>query len=373
MRADSSHEHPFDDTLFERPFDLPLDDAAFNNHALRTFAFQFVHNAPYSKYCARRGVTPDSIDHWTQISAVPTAAFKEVALIAGKPEDAQAVFRTSGTTQGAEKRGVHYVRDVALYRASLVPAFAACVLPDDARPLMLSLVPPAGTVPDSSLSHMIDVVMAQFGADGSAGFASVQDGLDVAALSRVLADAERDDVTVCMLGTSLAFLHLLDSMPHRFTLPAGSRLMDTGGYKGRTREVGVAEMHARYLDALAIPATHCINEYGMTEMCSQFYDSSLRDIVTGRVRERCKISPPWVRTRVVDPETLEPLPDGTVGILQHFDLANAYSVMAIQTEDLGVISDSSGFQLLGRASGAAPRGCSIAMDILLEAVARRRS
>jgi hypothetical protein len=147
--------------------------------------------------------------------------------------------------------------------------------------------------------------------------------------------------------------------------------MDTGGYKGRSREVDEESMRTLYDEHLGIPADHCVNEYGMTEMCSQFYDSSLRDATRGRDRARHKLVPPWVRTRVVDPETLKPVPAGETGLLQHFDLANAGSVMAIQTEDLGVAVED-GFRLLGRAPGATPRGCSIAMDILLEAVQEQR-
>jgi hypothetical protein len=148
--------------------------------------------------------------------------------------------------------------------------------------------------------------------------------------------------------------------------------MDTGGYKGRSREVAEDELRRLYHELLGIPLTHCVNEYGMTEMCSQFYDSSLRDHVRGRERDRRKIVPPWVRTRVVDPETLLPVAEGTTGLLQHFDLANVNSVMAIQTEDLGFAAGDDGFQLLGRVPGASPRGCSIAMDLLLEAVETQR-
>ena len=83
--------------------------------------------------------------------------------------------------------------------------------------------------------------------------------------------------------------------------------------------------------------------------------------------------PPWVRTRAVDPDTLDALPPGTMGILQHFDLANLGSVMAVQTEDLGVVDyDRARFTLLGRAPGSEPRGCSIAMDILLRDRAEHR-
>lgn len=356
--------------LLSQPLDEPLDDETFNRAALRVFRFQFARNAPYAAFCRRRDATPDTVEHWTAIPAVPTAAFKEVPLVAGSRSEAEVVFRTSGTTQGAERRGEHHVLDVTIYHFALLPNFAACVLPDGAELTMLSLVPPASDMPDSSLSHMVAVVMERLGSSDSRYFATANHGIDDARLGDALRDAGRDGRPVCILGTSFAFVHLLDRMGTRneaFALPAGSRLMDTGGYKGRSREVDAAEMRATYHRMLGIPPSHCVNEYGMTEMCSQFYDSSLRDAVRGRDRPRLKLVPPWVRTRVVDPETLAPLPAGETGLLQHFDLANLGSVMAIQTEDTGRVQDG-GFELFGRAPGAQPRGCSIAMDLLLEAV-----
>jgi hypothetical protein len=362
--------------LMARGFDAHTDDAAFDALALRAFRRQYERVAPYRAYCDRRGRTPDRVDSWMMIPAVPTAAFKEVALVTGAAADAQAVFRTSGTTRGVERRGAHYVLDLSLYHASLLPTFAACVLPDGARPRMLSLVPAAADAPDSSLSHMIDVVMKQLGAPDSATFADAQHGIDYDRLATALHEAQRADRAVCLLGTSFAFVHWIDHLDAhdvRFTLPAGSRLMDTGGYKGRSREVGEEQLRAQYARVLGVAADHCINEYGMTEMCSQFYDASLRAALRGRTDTvRTKIGPPWVRTRVVHPETLEPLPHGETGILRHVDLANLDSVAAIQTEDLGV-ADGDGFRLLGRAPGAMPRGCSIAMDMLLEAARESRA
>lgn len=360
--------------LFTTTFDQPLAEDAFDTLALGIFAFQFERCAPYAAFCERRGRTPDTVTHWSQIPAVPTAAFKEVALVAGDPAAAAAVFRTSGTTRGTEKRGTHYVTDIPLYHASLIVSFTACVLPDGARPAMLSLVPPAREMPDSSLAHMIDTVMSRLGAAGSGHFASLAGGIDVAGLTSALRQAEHDQRPVCLLGTSFACVRWLDELRNtgeRFRLPAGSRLMDTGGYKGHGRQVEEGALRMMYRELLHLPASHCVNEYGMTEMLSQFYDSTLRDEFLGRDRERRKLAPPWVRTRVVDPETLEPLPDDEQGLLQHFDAANIGSVMAIQTEDLGV-RDGDGFRLLGRAAGATPRGCSIAMDMLLDAVEARR-
>jgi hypothetical protein len=356
--------------LLGHPMDDPVDDATFNRVALRAFELQYSRNAPYAAYCRRRDSTPETVDHWTAIPAVPTAAFKEVALAAGDPAAAEAVFRTSGTTQGQEKRGVHYVLDVAMYHFSLIPNFAACVLPDGAELPIMSLVPSSTELPDSSLSHMVAVVLERLGARDSGWFATAAHGIDDDRFVAALRAAQDAGTPVCIVGTSFAFVHCLDRMVARgesFALPAGSRLMDTGGYKGRSREVAEDEMRRVYGEVLGIPPTHCVNEYGMTEMCSQFYDSTLRDAVRGRDLPRRKLVPPWVRTRVVDPESLEPLPPGRTGLLQHFDLANFNSVMAIQTEDLGV-AVADGFTLLGRAPGATPRGCSIAMDLLLEGV-----
>jgi hypothetical protein len=358
--------------LFGTPLDTPPDDATFNRAALRVFAYQYERNAPYAAFCERRGRTPAEVTHWTQIPAVPTAAFREVDLVVGSAADADAVFRTSGTTLGEEKRGSHYVPDLILYHFSLIPNFAACVLPDGAELTMLSLIPPAAELPDSSLSYMVAVVLERLGAPGSGYFASAMHGIDDDRVADALAAAQAAGEPVCLLGTSFAFVHWLDRLAERneaFALPAGSRLMDTGGYKGRSREVSQSEMHELYASRLGIPASHCVNEYGMTELCSQFYDASLRDAVRDVRKEPRRLVPPWVRTRVVDPETLEPVADGTVGLLQHFDLANAGSVLAVQTEDLGV-AVTGGFQLIGRAPGATPRGCSIAMDILLDAAGR---
>jgi hypothetical protein len=111
----------------------------------------------------------------------------------------------------------------------------------------------------------------------------------------------------------------------------------------------------------------------MTEMCSQFYDDDLRRTVLGLppTSTRIKTAPPWVLTTVVDPETLSLAPRGSTGLLRHIDLANLFSVSAIQTEDVGELTPG-GFILHGRAAGAPPRGCSIALDMLMQAARERQ-
>lgn len=352
-----------------------LDDDEFDSLARRLFAFQFEANRPFAAYCKRSGRTPDAVAHWSEIPAVPAAAFAEVPLVAGPADRVEAVFSTSGTTRGTGSRGRHFMLDLSIYHASLLPSFAAHLLPDGARIAMFSLVPPLEEAPDSSLAHMVSVVMAEF-AGGGRYFSSARTGIDADGLEAALRELQRTGEPVCLLGTAAAFIHWLDGLRERgvsYRLPAGSRLMDTGGFKGRGRDMPRDELRAAYSELLGLPAQHCVNEYGMTELCSQFYDGVLRDKL-----ERVGPSPglmrppPWVRTQAVDPETLEPLPPGKTGLLRHFDLANIFSVIAVQTEDLGELVDD-GFLLHGRASGALPRGCSIAMDLLLSAAERRNT
>lgn len=349
----------------------PMDDAEFDRLARAVFAHQYAHNRPYRLFCDRRGASPESVAHWTEIPAVPTDAFKAAALVCGDADAPMAaVFRTSGTTAGPERRGTHHVPDLALYDAALRAGFGAHLLPDGARPRMISLVPPPSALPDSSLSHMAGAVVADFGAAESAWFVSPDGGIDHEGLAAALRAAEAAEEPVCILGTAFAFVHWLDALREagtRFRLPSGSRLMDTGGFKGRSREVTREELYEGFGERLGIPYAWCVNEYGMTEMSSQFYDGLAGS--AGAPGERLHAGPAWVRTQATDPETLRPLAHGEVGVLRHVDLANLGSVAAIQTADLGVTSPR-GFRVLGRASGAEARGCSIAMDDLLSALRR---
>jgi hypothetical protein len=170
-----------------------------------------------------------------------------------------------------------------------------------------------------------------------------------------------------LLGASFSFVHLLDAMASRgmaLALPEGSRLMDTGGFKGRSREVPREELLAAYAERLGLDPALCVNEYGMCEMTSQFYEASLMDRLEGRAPSRRLKAPRWVRTQALNPATLRPVEPGEVGLLQHLDLANRGSVVAILTEDLGRVTQE-GIQVLGRASTAEAKGCSITVDELL--------
>lgn len=350
--------------VFSEGIDGPLSEADFNSLALRCFAYQFNTNPVYADFVRARGAFPK--DRWQTIPAVPTSGFKAVRLLCGHQESVEMVFRTSGTTNGS-KRGEHHVMDLALYRDSLLPNFLAHLVPDGASLRMVSLVPSPAELPDSSLSYMIGCVADRVARGGAGFYVDAAGRIDHRALHGVLAGAEVAEEPVLLVGTAFALVHWMDAMSEEawtFRLPEGSRIMETGGFKGRSRTLPREEFYTALTERHGVPRHMIVNEYGMTELLSQFYEPVIREASDPGLSGRRLVGPPWVRTRVLDPVTLGPAPDGSPGLLCHFDLANLGSVCAVLTEDMGVAADG-GFRVLGRSPGAEPRGCSLAMDQLM--------
>jgi hypothetical protein len=344
--------------------DAPPDEPRFAELALALFAFQFERCAPYRRFCEGRGATPGRVADWRDVPPVPTGAFKEVELRCFPRERVAHAFRTSGTA--TERRGTLWLDTLELYEASLLPTFHAHVLPDRAeRPIVMRVLAPArDEAPDSSLTHMFDTVLHAGGLAGG-GFDVRGGRLDVDGLCRHVARAREAGEAVALCGTSFAFVHLIDALAargERLAPTEGSRVMETGGFKGRSRELGRDALYAAIGERLGVPPERVVNQYGMTELGSQLYDSVLRR--PGEPRR--KLAPPWVRVRVVDPATGAERPPGEVGALVIVDLANTGSIQAIQTADLGRRVDD-GLEVLGRDPGAEARGCSIAADAMLGA------
>jgi hypothetical protein len=326
--------------------------ADFDGWALRAFAHQFERVPAYRAYCERRGVTPHRVASWQDVPAVPTAAFRHADLGSASPE---AVFRTSGTSGGDGARGRHPIAHLSLYRASALAAFRHFVVPDGMRFSCLFLLPPPVERPDSSLVHMCAWVGETFGTDVE-WFAG-GGGLDLPRLRERLHAAAASGAPVLVAGPTAGFVRLFDT---RFAcrLGPGSRLMDTGGTKGMPRPLSRLGFLRACWTQLGVAGYFCVNEYGMTELCSQRYESVLADRLAGRSLDaRRLVAPPWLRTRVLDPDTLAPVPPGTTGLLCHHDLANLGSVSVVLTEDLGRETEGDGIVVEGRVHGAPPRGC----------------
>lgn len=333
------------------------DEARFDRLARSLFVWQYAHNDPYRRMCDALSGSRGRVQHWSQIPSVPTGAFKE-ARLASFPESACIrTFESSGSTSGV--RGKLQLDTLALYDASLRATFGAFVCPDVEKIRFLVLAPSLAQDPTSSLSYMFDAALGHWGTSDSA-YGVDASGLDSRRTLEVLEDAREP---VAVVGTAFAFVHLLDLLEARacrLSLPAGSRVLETGGFKGRSRVVQRRELHDAIESWLGVPSERIVNQYGMSELASQFYEPTLRT----RRPTVIKQIPPWVRCRAVDPATLGDVAPGEPGLLIHYDLANTGSVQAVQTSDLGRVTDE-GLELLGRLPGAEARGCSIAADLLL--------
>ncbi|HKX12085.1 MAG TPA: long-chain fatty acid--CoA ligase, partial [bacterium] len=230
---------------------------------------------------------------------------------------------------------------------------------------ILVLAPGPEHAPHLIMVHGMSRMLQAFGTPESR-FCFGASGLDIPGLLAELEHCSKKGQAVALLGSSFGFVHLFDAMEERgmkLKLPPGSRLMDAGGYKGRSREIARSAFVEWAGAMLGLPAERVINLLGMTELASQVYDQVEPNLASP---SRMKKPPPWVRSRVMDPRKirdgdLAEMEPGRPGLLQHFDLANVERPMAIQSEDIGV-AQNGGFEVLKRAKGAEPRGCSLTLE-----------
>ncbi len=339
--------------------------SGFDQLALRLFALQFRHNAPYRRVCEARGARPDRVTHWTGIPAVPTSAFKEFELSCLPVAERTSVFHSSGTTGQRPSRHFHNAESLALYEASLLVWFEAHFHSANGKWQMAILTPPPAGAPHSSLVHMFETIRRRLGSSASSFVGRAEaDGaweVDLAAAVELLRTASATGEPLLVLGTAFSYVHVLDHLAARglrFDVPPGSFVMETGGYKGRSRSLPRAALLAFISQRLGIPPRHIICEYGMSELSSQAYDGVVGPLRITHHASRLFRFPPWARAQITSPETGCEVGEGETGLIRVLDLANVYSVMAIQTEDLGT-RWGDGFALAGRAALAEPRGCSL--------------
>ncbi|RYZ09658.1 MAG: long-chain fatty acid--CoA ligase [Comamonadaceae bacterium] len=338
-------------------------DAEFDALAVALFAFQYENDVPYRRFCQSRGATPRRVAGWRDIPAVPISAFKDATLSCVPAQACERVFMTSGTTRG-EVKGRNHHPTIAVWDASMRRNFAQRFMQSGGPLRMAILFPDEHQLPNSSLARYLSLAAREFGAAGSSHSVG-PDGLDVDGVCAALDGAVATGAPIALLGASYSFVHLLDALAQRgrrFELPAGSRILDTGGYKGQSRSLEPQAFYAALGEGFGVPADRCINMYGMTELSSQFYDDGNATLPS------VKSGPHWLRTRVVDPLSGRELPAGERGVLAHCDLANFNSATCILTEDVGVQVEG-GFLLLGRAEGAEAKGCSLAVQEFLQATA----
>ncbi|MFM8884950.1 MAG: hypothetical protein ACKOKC_00830 [Chthoniobacterales bacterium] len=310
--------------------------ADFGETVRQLHGWQFRHNTPYRQFCEQAGIG-ETVERWRQVPSVPQEAFKHADLRSFPAEETIKTFRTSGTT--GEGFGQHHLCTLEIYETAVREGWRHANMPTGP---FLVIAPHPDEAPYSSLSRMLGVLAPR------ESFLAAGGTVDLARLQAI-------EHPVCLLGTALGFLNLFEQMDKAgitLRLPAGSTAMETGGYKGSGRNISRADLYAMFGGKLGIVPDDIYNEYGMTELSSQFYARGPQGLHHG---------PPWARAVVADPVTLDEVNEGETGILLIYDAANVGSVVGIRTQDLAVKRGDT-FELLGRDPSALPRGCSRAAD-----------
>ncbi|MEI9953067.1 MAG: acyl-protein synthetase [Pseudomonadota bacterium] len=341
----------------------------FSDLALEIAEFQREFSPGFARLWASRGGSPGSVD---DIPGVPCDAFRLARVALHPAGEDQLRFTTSGTTSGA--RGLHAMRVAETYQELALNFGRAALLSNDRAHHVVALAPLLDDPPSSSLGHMMALFMVDFARRGpfdvrtSERWLLDDRGVDLLGLEQAAARASERTETLLVLATSFALVGLLDALEGRtLPLPNDAVVMQTGGFKGKTREIEPAELRTAVARTFGIREAQIVSEYGMTELTSQLYEAT----VPGSALEREQhgtpgvyAEPPWLRVVPVDPTTLEPVPNGEIGIARIVDLGNVDSAVAIQTQDR-VRRVEGGIALLGRAAGAPPRGCSLAIEEFL--------
>ncbi len=313
-----------------------LDKDVYQDVILEVFAYQYTHIPVYRAFTDALKRSPKTVKHWQDIPFMPVEFFKNHKVLA--PEHThQQIFKSSGTT--ASGRAQHYIHSLKVYEQSFVSAFRYFYgNPKDF--IILALLPSYIENGDSSLVYMVEGLI-RAGADPRSGF-FLHDYKSLASTLKILQNANKK---VLLLGVSYALLDFVKAYPLSFPELI---VMETGGMKGRHKELLRQELHQILKEGFGVSAIH--SEYGMTELLSQAYSKG-----NGRFS-----TPPWMQIHIRD--TKDPfslLPQGKSGAINIIDLANYYSVSFLATQDIGIQHSNYTFEVQGRFDHSDIRGCNL--------------
>nr|WP_237699391.1 acyl transferase [Dokdonia sp. 4H-3-7-5] len=329
----------FAQTLFPMPqqsiFDITTD-AQFEEAALEAFRFQFENNPTYRSFCDLLYKHPSEIKRSRDIPFLPIQFFKSHTILTSGSE-ASVIFSSSGTTGSSTSK--HHVADLSLYEDSFKHAFAkAYGNPKDY--VILALLPSYLERSGSSLIYMVDDLIKMSDHPDSGFYLN-----NLNELANKLESLDKAGQKVLLIGVSFALLDLVES--HRFNLK-NTIIMETGGMKGRRKELVRDELHEILCNGFGVSSIH--SEYGMTELLSQGYSHG-KGIFT---------TPPWMKVYTRDTEDALSLLESTkTGGLNVIDLANRFSCPFIATQDLGRVSKDGSFTVIGRFDNSDIRGCNL--------------
>ena len=320
--------------LENRIFDISTEND-FEALALDIFKFQYKHNQTYQQFCKLLNREPQQVSGIFEIPFLPIEFFKSRKLQTNT-NPAQIIFTSSGTT--GKNTSKHYVTDLRLYEESFLKAFEQ-FYGNPAEYVFLALLPSYLERTGSSLIYMVNSLI-EHSADENSGF--YLDNLEE--LSEKLEELDKGSKKVFLIGVSFALLDLVEKK--QFDLK-NTIVMETGGMKGRRKEMIREELHHELKNGFGVQTIH--SEYGMTELLSQAYSK-------GHGIFEC---PAWMRILIRDTEdAFSLLEDGKTGGINVIDLANINSCSFIATQDLGRIKNDQ-VEILGRFDNSDIRGCNL--------------
>ncbi|MCU0435647.1 MAG: acyl transferase [Bacteroidia bacterium] len=306
---------------------------------LEVFRHQARHVAVYREFVQLLGINPQAVTHTSQIPYLPAGLFKTHRILEDGLEPQQ-IFTSSGTT--GQVTSQHLVADVSLYEESFMRGFEL-FYGDVRNYVVLALLPSYLEREGSSLVYMADVLIKRSGRTESGFYLH-----NLAELSALLRRLDAAGQPVLLLGVTYALLDLAEqfAQPLRHVI-----IMETGGMKGKRREMIREEVHGILQQAFGVPHIH--SEYGMTELLSQAYSKG----------EGIFSCPPWMRIHIREMnDPLSVAPPGKTGGVCITDLANLHSCSFIATQDLGKLHSNGHFEILGRFDHSDVRGCNLMVD-----------
>jgi hypothetical protein len=312
-------------------------DEAFNELALKIFRFQYETNAIYREFADLFHKFPTNTDHDLQFPFLPISLFRDQKIITGDEAVYEKIFTSSGTTGSIPSH--HYIKDLKLYEESFTRSFELFYgEPEKFR--FLALLPGYLERQGSSLVYMLDFLIRRTEKNGSGFFLH-----DMASLKNQLLDSRTYPERTILFGASYALIDFAEKFP---TDISGVTVMETGGMKGKRKEMVREELHDILCRSLNVETIH--SEYGMTELLSQAYSSG----------KGIYKAPPWMKILIRDVnDPLELLSFGQTGGINIIDLANIYSCSFIATHDLGILHEDGSFEVVGRFDDSDVRGCNL--------------
>ncbi len=329
----------------------------FNEYCLRMFALHYETNKIFREFCEAKKVKPGDVSRWQDIPIVYNDVFK-THLVASFPLEKSVMACLTGGTTSLTQRG-RIFRDEdgkKLVFAANKMMTGSYFFPDfeeGKRCRILILAPSPELAPSMGMAIGIDQTRRHFGTDDSM-FLLGKSGIHINELLKALREAESTGVPVALIGATVAYVYFFQACRRKkmkFRLPPGSRICDGGGYRGRFGVVTRDDYYAMVEEILGIPNSHCVNVLGEAETATNLFDDSLRRCAKGLpLRKRTRPVPQWSRVLAMSIDDLKPLPDGEIGLLAHWDLANVPTVLAVITDNLGYTTDDGrGCEMVGRA------------------------